>query len=216
MPPRELEDASGMPRLGRREFFGLCAWRIAQIGAGVVLVSEMGRRAAVARPGANPCTPASPNQCTTPTPNICGTACGVNTCNGGVSSGNICSPPGSNSCRGTAGGPWNACQGGSAGGAANVCNGANANYCTSTAGANTCVHVGNGVANCCGTPGANSCDPGANDPFCAWSVSRVLVDFNGPPHVLAVRRRAAGAYGLLSGALVTIRRVLGGHGGRGK
>lgn len=162
MGQREIEGSDGIPALGRREFFGLCLWRIAKIGAAVALVSEIGGRTASAVPGGDPCTGDAPNRCITPTPNICGTAWGHNTCGASLTRvGNICRPPGTNSCRSTQppGQGWNACAG-SAGAVGNLCDGGtDTNHCTSVTGANTCTSATQGVGNCCSSLGANSCDP---------------------------------------------------------
>jgi hypothetical protein len=169
MTKEQIEQSDPTPALGRREFFGLCLWRIAKIGAGIALVSEMGKRTAMAIPGGNPCSGGAPNLCTGTTPNICGTAYGHNNCNGGWvnAPGNICRPPGTNSCRSTQppGAGWNACAG-SAGSVGNLCDGGTAtNYCTSVAGANTCTSASQGVGNCCSGLGTNSCQP-ANANAC--------------------------------------------------
>jgi hypothetical protein len=166
-----------IPALGRREFFGLFAWRVLQAAGGAVLLAELGGRRALAVPGCglhNACTPLVHHQniCDQPAPaaNICNAGTGPNACVAEASGeANICDAPGRNTCSSGGEQPMNTCQGGFGSGQ-NHCDGAaQTNSCTGSPGANTChAAPGAGPTNWC-TSGADSnyCTEGANvcDPY---------------------------------------------------
>jgi hypothetical protein len=166
---RTPEGGSGdeFPPVGRREFFGLFAWRALQTAAGLVLVGEVATRPAHATPGCvdtNTCTGESgkmSNACNVSAGNRCTKAGAVNTCNGqatGATANSCVSPPGANTCS-SAGASVNTCKG-SVGGSINECSGTAANYCLGK-GANTCVQTAAGSANVCTSPSANVCGTAA-------------------------------------------------------
>lgn len=182
----DLQDVADLA-LGRREFFGLLAWRTVTTVAGCILVGQLAdgaRGDGDPPPVAHNCTYSSPNTCDTPTPNECTTALGSNTCSGGPTgqTANSCiHPPGGNSCRSTTTTGINTCQG-PTGGYINSCTGpATANQCLGTAGANTCDGKSGGFANVCQGQGANVCEPAAANACLPASANQILAPDQGPP-----------------------------------
>ncbi len=160
--------------LGRREFFGYCATRLLQTGAGAVLLAEFADpvSSAFGMLSSNSCPNGGlPHTCPRGSPlsaNVCDTAPG-NLCQpAGANPGNVCNPFSgavSNLCDVTSGGSnaGNTCQG--TGIVANSCAGVNkcnsaggmANNCGPGKGSNTCS--GTNLCDSGTTSGANSCDP---------------------------------------------------------
>jgi len=164
----DLQDVADLA-LGRREFFGLLAWRTVSTLAGCILVGQL---ADAARgdddppPVFNDCDVLHPNRCVTQL-NMCQPGVGTNRCTSGAFATNECGgqPAGANICRDL--GQINACTGSS--GQANKCTGGiggenrcgnsqGANTCSGATGANTCQPAS---ANKCVGEAANVCDPPA-------------------------------------------------------
>ncbi len=166
MERNDILEASDIPPLGRREFFGLLAWRAVQVAAGTVLISELSARNALANHAdGSACTPEAPFSCTAVPSNVCNEGTAPNECTATASGqANICTAPNRNTCTASGVTPRNLCSG-RGGGGENTCTGAEkTNCCVAGAGSNTCsLPRDGGVTNSCAPPEANYCDPpGAN------------------------------------------------------
>ncbi len=161
---QDLQDVADLA-LGRREFFGLLAWRTVSAVAGCILVGQLADGARGdddPPPVAHNCDRSSPNKCEVKL-NECTTYEGTNKCSSILGPTNTCpGPVGGNSCRGTK--AVNTCTGGS-GQEVNKCSGAyGANSCVAAVGANTCTGE-LGFSNCCQPANANVCEPPSSN-FC--------------------------------------------------
>lgn len=179
IPRDEPKEPQAIPRLGRREFVALCAWRAVQCGAGAILVADV--FPAIAAVNANCGVPGGPaaNTCsavmsgpsnTCPGTNTCSNAAGTgNKCTGGTLTGNECT--GNNNCLGTGpGGNSNKCSGSGSTTGANSCDGAGASNFCSPAANNECTDSGVGAGNACDKSGAgatNTCKSSTGSNTCA-------------------------------------------------
>lgn len=149
---------SDLPPVGRREFFGLLSWRLAEISGAAVVVGYLVGPRAVAL-GANTCVGKTDNHCTT-TLNQCTPSLGKNTCGSAKTGGsNLCNATtgGGNSCRSPGvTGTYNTCIGGPGGTVGNQCVGTNGNFCNPGS-TNSCSATGATAGNSCSGFQANVC-----------------------------------------------------------
>lgn len=179
---RSLQDVADLA-LGRREFFGLLAWRTVTTVAGCILVGQLADGARGdddPPPVGHACHPLSPDVRCVVQLNVCGIGegQGTETCTGSIdgSGSNKCGgqPAGANVCRDLGG--INTCDGP---GEANRCTGFRANMCAHAQGANTCTG-GDGANTCLGS-GANKCVPDSSNSCFPEAANQTVVSVIEPP-----------------------------------